>query len=259
MQRTRSGGLRPPTRAADAKRLGLKRRRLETSMKFELRKTARGLSDDELLEDLRRVARKLGRDTVTISEYTEHGLGHATTIQRRFRSWFKALEDAGLKPSRSRIGISDEELFANLRAVWMSLGRQPSYGEIKTPLSQYSAGTYGKRFGSWSQALQQFVEWVNADEGAELDEPQIETESPRNARAQARKTKREISERMRFRILVRDGFRCGACGASPLENRGTELHVDHIVPWSKGGETVPDNLATKCSRCNLGKGDAFEA
>lgn len=228
-------------------------------MKFELRKTARGLSDDELLEDLRRVARKLGRDTVTISEYTEHGLGHATTIQRRFRSWFKALEDAGLKPSRSRIGISDEELFENLRAVWMSLGRQPSYGEIKTPLSLYSAGTYEKRFGSWSQALERFVEWVSADEGAGTDEPQIEAESPQNTRAQARKTKREISERMRFRILVRDGFRCGTCGTSPLENRGTELHVDHIVPWSKGGETMPDNLATKCSRCNLGKGDAFEA
>jgi hypothetical protein len=228
-------------------------------MKFELRKTARGLSDEELLEDLRRVARKLTRDTVTISEYTAHGLGHATTIQRRFRSWFKALEDAGLKPSRSRIGISDEELFENLRAVWMSLGRQPSYGEIKTPLSQYSAGTYEKRFGGWSQALQQFVEWVNADESPGSDEPQIETESPRNVRAPPRKAKREISERMRFRILVRDGFRCGTCGASPLENRGTELHVDHIIPWSKGGETVPDNLATKCSRCNLGKGDAFEA
>lgn len=228
-------------------------------MKFELRKTARGLSDEELLGDLRRVARELGRDTVTISEYTEHGLGHASTIQRRFGSWFKALEDAGLKPSRSRIGISDEELFENLRAVWTSLGRQPSYGEIKAPLCQYSAGTYENRFGSWSQALQQFVEWVNADDAAEPDEPRIQKETARNARAQARRSKREFSERLRFRILVRDGFRCGACGASPLENRGTELHVDHIVPWSKGGETVPENLATKCSRCNLGKGDAFEA
>ena len=227
-------------------------------MKFELRKTARGLTDEELLEDIRRVARKLGRDTVTISEYTEHGLGHATTIQRRFRSWFMALKDADLKPSRSRIGISDEDLFQNLRVVWISLGRQPSYGEIKNPLSQYSVGTYEKRFGGWSQALVQFVQWVSADERAEPDKPQIETESAKNTRPQARKTKREIRERMRFRILVRDGFRCGACGASPLETRGTELHVDHIVPWSKGGETVPENLATKCSRCNLGKGDAFE-
>jgi len=228
-------------------------------MKFELRKTARGQTDEQLLEDLRRVASKLGRDTVTIAEYTQHGLGHATTIQRRFRSWFKALQDAGLKPSRSRIGISDEELFENLRTVWMLLGRQPNYGEIKNPLSQYSAGTYEKRFGSWSLALQQFVEWVDADEGAQPDKPQIETESPRHSGAQARRTKREVTERMRFRILVRDGFRCGSCGASPLENRGTELHVDHMVPWSKGGETVPDNLATKCSRCNLGKGDVFEA
>jgi 5-methylcytosine-specific restriction endonuclease McrA len=31
------------------------------------------------------------------------------------------------------------------------------------------------------------------------------------------------------------------------------LHVDHIKPWSKGGETVPDNLQTLCSVCNIGK------
>jgi hypothetical protein len=228
-------------------------------MKFELRKTARGLSDDELLEDLRSVARKLDRGTATISEYTEHGRGHASTIQRRFGSWFKALEAAGLKPSRSRIGISDEELLENLRVVWTSLGRQPSYGDIRVPLSAYSAGPYENRFGSWSQALQQFVKWVNSEETAEPDESDIPTETTRSSRPRARRTKREISERLRFRILVRDGFRCGSCGASPLENRGTELHVDHVVPWSKGGETVPENLTTKCSRCNLGKGDAFEA
>ena len=67
-------------------------------MKFELRKTARGLSDEALLSDMRRVAQKLGRDTATIAEYSEHGLGHASTIQRRFGSWFKALDRAGLNP-----------------------------------------------------------------------------------------------------------------------------------------------------------------
>ncbi|HEO72215.1 MAG TPA: HNH endonuclease [Candidatus Hydrogenedentes bacterium] len=228
-------------------------------MKYELRKTARGLSDEELLNDLQRVARKLGRDTVTTVEYTEHGLGHASTISRRFGSWFKALEDAGLKPSRSRIGISDEELFANLQTVWTLLGRQPSYGEIKAPLSQYSAGTYENRFGSWAQALRQFVDWANADEPTEPDESQVQAETTRNQGPRVHRTKREISERVRFSILLRDGFKCGACGASPLANPGTELHVDHVVPWSKGGETEPENLATKCSRCNLGKGDAFEA
>jgi len=34
---------------------------------------------------------------------------------------------------------------------------------------------------------------------------------------------------------------------------GVELHVDHIFPWSKGGETVFENLQTLCSKCNGGK------
>jgi len=72
------------------------------------------------------------------------------------------------------------------------------------------------------------------------------------------KTKREISERMRFRILMRDGFACKACGRSPATEIGVELHVDHILPWSKGGETVEENLSTKCKECNLGKGNAFD-
>ena len=72
------------------------------------------------------------------------------------------------------------------------------------------------------------------------------------------RTRREVSDRQRFRILVRDGFRCRACGASPLTQAGVELHVDHVLPWSKGGETTDDNLLTmqavqfgqgKCVRC----------
>jgi hypothetical protein len=216
------------------------------------------MRDDELLSDLRRVAQELGRDTVTIAEYTAHGQAHACTMQRRFGSWFTALELAGLEPSRSRIGVSDEELFRNLRAVWVSLGRQPNYTEMKKPLSQFSASTYDKRFGRWSQALKVFVEWASGDddlERAQIDESAEVSHPPRPT---TRKTRREVSERLRFRILLRDGFRCGACGASPLTQPGTELHVDHIVPWAKGGETVPENLAAKCSRCNLGKGAAFE-
>ncbi len=42
-----------------------------------------------------------------------------------------------------------------------------------------------------------------------------------------------------------------------MKEMGVELHVDHIIPWSKGGETLPENLEVKCTRCNLGKGNAF--
>ena len=31
------------------------------------------------------------------------------------------------------------------------------------------------------------------------------------------------------------------------------LHIDHIVPVSKGGKTVPSNLQVLCSKCNGNK------
>ncbi len=232
-------------------------------MRFELEESLRGEPDETLLEDLRRCAKQLGRDTLTIAEYGDIGKGHPSTIQRRFGSWVKALELAGLKPSRSKIGITNEELFENMRSLWMILGRQPRYGEIKPPDSKYSAGTYEKRFGSWSGALRDFVAWVNAD-FSDDPEPKItlhENSSGPEARTDRakRRTRREISDRQRFRILLRNGFSCKSCGASPVKNPGVELHVDHIIPWSNGGETTDDNLQCKCAQCNLGKGNAFNA
>lgn len=231
-------------------------------MKFELEESLRGVPDEELLEDLRRSAKALGRETITMTEYEEVGKTHPSTIQRRFGSWPKALKLAGLQPSRSKIGISDDELFENIKSLWINLGRQPRYGEVKAPSSLFSAGTYENRFGSWSKALGRFVEWVNSDS---LDQPQKNVEKQSSADittptpSAKRRTRREISDRQRFRILVRDGFRCKARGVSPLIQPGVELHVDHILPWSKGGETTDDNLESKCKQCNLGKGNAFNA
>lgn len=59
-----------------------------------------------------------------------------------------------------------------------------------------------------------------------------------------------VSTRTRFEILKRDGFRCRYCGSTPLAG---PLHVDHVVPSSKGGTDDPENLLTACSTCNLGK------
>ena len=71
----------------------------------------------------------------------------------------------------------------------------------------------------------------------------------------ARTTKRDPSLSLRFRVLKRDHFTCCCCGASPAKDPSVELHIDHIIPWAKGGETTLDNLQTLCSHCNLGKGD----
>ena len=67
------------------------------------------------------------------------------------------------------------------------------------------------------------------------------------------KASRTISDKLRYQVLKRDNFKCCACGASPAKDPSVELHIDHIVPWSKGGETTAENLQTLCSKCNLGK------
>lgn len=230
-------------------------------MKFELDESLRGAPDSDLLEDLCRCAKEIGRETITIAEYGGIGKVHPSTIQRRFGSWPRALSLAGLQPSRSKIGITDEELFQNIKSLWMGLGRQPRYAEVVTPSSRFSAGTYENRFDSWSKALKAFVAWVNTDAPVDLtrtpDEGGLVAGAYIDTGISKRRSRREISDRQRFRILVRDGFRCKSCGTSPLTKPGLELHVDHVLPWSKGGETVDDNLEAKCKQCNLGKGNAF--
>lgn len=71
------------------------------------------------------------------------------------------------------------------------------------------------------------------------------------------RTKRDASVKLRFDVFKRDNFKCCICGASPAKDINIELHIDHIIPWSKGGETEIDNLQTLCSRCNLGKSDSM--
>ncbi len=138
------------------------------------------------------------------------------------------------------------------------MGRQPRFTELKKPLSIYSGGTYSKRFGGWGKALNKFVDYINTEKIGLKDEPIDKLKEIKTDTVRKHKTKREISDRLRFRILMRDGFTCKKCGKSPIKERDVELHVDHILPWSKGGETVPENLESKCKKCNLGKGNAFD-
>jgi hypothetical protein len=169
-----------------------------------------------------------------------------STVIRRFGSWNKALLAAGLSISHE-IHISDERLFKNLLVLWQHYGRQPRRGELAQKPSAISQTPYNRRFGSWTAALQAFVNYANS---LELDPQQ--QKSKNNIPNQSRGG-REPSLRLRWKVLQRDHFSCCKCGASPAVKLGTELEVDHIISWSKGGETALGNLQTLCSMCNGGK------
>lgn len=61
---------------------------------------------------------------------------------------------------------------------------------------------------------------------------------------------------LRYDILKRDDFRCQICGHS--QEDGVKLHVDHILPIAKGGETKEENLRALCSNCNIGKSAKYD-
>ncbi len=56
-------------------------------------------------------------------------------------------------------------------------------------------------------------------------------------------------------MLREDGFKCRICGRSAED--GVTLEVDHVLPVSKGGKTVRENLRTLCCDCNWGKRDLY--
>jgi 5-methylcytosine-specific restriction endonuclease McrA len=50
-------------------------------------------------------------------------------------------------------------------------------------------------------------------------------------------------------VLARDGWTCQYCG-----HQATGLTVDHVIPRSRGGESVWENIVASCAPCNRRKG-----
>ena len=84
----------------------------------------------------------------------------------------------------------------------------------------------------------------------------ITNKRQRNSTINIKRSTRAISDKLRYQVLKRDNFKCCACGASPAKDPSVELHIDHIIPWSKGGESTLEDLQTLCSKCNIGKSDS---
>jgi hypothetical protein len=214
------------------------------------------VSAEEALADLKRVAALLNARTVSVVQYREHGRFSESPYTRHFGGWVQALRAAGLALNeRFHERSSDEELLENLEVVWTTLGRPPKRDDMQLPLSRYSAEAYKRRFGGWRNALEAFV--TAAERPAETPEHKtIETQvrSEVSVTLEQPSRVRGVGWRLRWLVMKRDRFCCRACGRSPATHPGTVLHVDHVLPWSKGGLTVESNLQTLCEQCNGGKG-----
>lgn len=50
-------------------------------------------------------------------------------------------------------------------------------------------------------------------------------------------------------VFERDGVRCTYCGTDEAP-----FHLDHVHPWTLGGESTLENLTVACAKCNWSKG-----
>ncbi len=194
-------------------------------------------------------------------------------VYREFGSWGKALEF--LKEYLKRKGIefeitrrlskySIQEMFYELERLWVQLGHRPSRNEWTALKPKISYDTIQRRFGGWQNACLKFIEYksggaITVDENKTLAEEKTITAQNVNQKlgkenqSNSIEKTRAVPLNIRFKVLNRDNFRCVYCGKSPATDLGVKLHLDHIVPFSRGGTNSLENLQTLCEQCNYGK------
>jgi len=234
-----------------------------------------------LLAELRSTAAKSDSEAFSYAEYRALGGRYSIgTFQKHIGRWRDAVSLIGRAHGHSHprphLTFTNEDYFAEMQRVWEVLGRQPKAGEMKQCGSKMSHQAFQVRFGSWMRAIHAFCEdRASADGRSEGPTGTGEASSalrPLSSVAHEQKkeqgvagvlliskaTPRAPSLRLRFKVFQRDRFTCQACGRSPATEIGVVLHVDHIIPYSRWGETILDNLQTLCGQCNLGKSDSSQ-
>lgn len=227
---------------------------------------ARRMSDEDVLAELRAIAQRLGVESLKVQDVAEHSEVSAAVVRSRFGSWKEGLRRAGLAVTRTGMRYTEMECFENLLRVWTHYGRQPKYLEMKDPPSIVGPKAYVSKRGSWMRAIDAFLAHVESNEQSDVGEqPLVGDSGSRSSTGRSTSDaclsigeQRRVPLRYRYQVLLRDRFRCVLCGGSPATTPACELHVDHMIPFSKGGRTILENLRTLCAPCNLGKGDLVE-
>jgi hypothetical protein len=129
-------------------------------MEFILNEYHLNTPEEELLDDLKKTAKKLGKKSLSFEEYNAVGKFAASTLARRFRAWNSALGKAGLEINH-RNDVGEDELFDNMKRVWIKLKRQPVMKDMKKPQSEFSYHCYIRRFVTWRKALKALLRMNN--------------------------------------------------------------------------------------------------
>lgn len=117
------------------------------------------ISENILLDEIRRVAAIIDNPPPTLDEIEEHGRCAASNYFTTgdgadyFESWNDALTKAGLDPN-IRHDRTDEEIIDDFTEVIDQLGRVPTQDEFRSHIS-YTPKTVYRRFGGWNALVRE--------------------------------------------------------------------------------------------------------
>ncbi len=80
----------------------------------------------------------------------------------------------------------------------------------------------------------------------------LEESDPVEDPLQRKPIRPHIPASLRYEVMKRDRGKCQWCSRQAPD---VVIHLDHIVPVSKGGETTLENLQLLCAEDNLAKSD----
>jgi len=215
------------------------------------------VSREAVLRAILNQARATSGTAPTVEAVAQRLGVHKTTLAGKFGPWRDLLREVGLEPVPLGRRYTDEECFENIVALWTHYGRQPNFAELNQPPSAVGSKAYVRRWGGWRKALGAFIKHVDEPLPA-ISQAPLRQDFPFPSNTASASAPRSISLSLRYKVLCRDHFTCVICGRSPAKDHDVVLHIDHIIPWSKGGENVENNLRALCFECNLGKGDKAE-
>lgn len=221
-----------------------------------------------MLDELERVAKQFNYIEFGKRDFATYSAIHSTTVIKEFGSWSKCLDALRKRLQGKNLSLSprteppnriysDKQLYDEMERIWKALGHRPSRIEWEAANPNISYNAIKHRFGGWTNACLRFIEYKMGGSivAVKIDEPKRKNHTKPLQVVPKLEDIRSISLKLRLDVLKRDNFKCVYCGKSPAINAGVVLHIDHIVPFAKGGKSTLANLQTLCSECNLGKSD----
>ncbi len=106
---------------------------------------------------------------------------------------------------------------------------------------------FGKLKQELARILEDEQEYPDDSQQSASQQPELAQDNAK----QAAEAVIRVMPALRWQVFQRDNWKCVACGRGSED--GIILHVDHIIPRSKGGLDSLNNYQTLCHICNIGK------